>query len=76
MRDHADHWKQPSGESTDPLTLRDELAYKMIETRGHMRTLRDHQASDPHALMANIMALSALKGRLAALREVGRMLRK
>jgi hypothetical protein len=51
----------------EPLTLRDEIAYKMRETRRHAAVCR---------VAGWAQAFAALKGRLWALREVGRLVAK
>lgn len=61
---------------TEPLTIRDELCYLMIETREHMRNFRNIEPKTGEEYMACITALSALKGRLRCLREIGHMLQK
>lgn len=60
----------------EPLTIRDELCYKMQEARQHMRNLRNCQPTDGVEYVACITALSGLKGYLRGLREAGKLLNR
>lgn len=77
MNNDPEDWKRGSASGTEPLTIRDEICYKIQEMRERMRIFRDKVVpADATELMACIQALASLKGRLTALREVGRMLNK